>query len=175
MSRTRTVIKVVLALVLVVGLIAVVGVFFALRRARQARVEGEEATAIQMLRKINVAEVVFSNSCGGGAYAPSLASLSVPAPGTGVGFVERELGHDPAVINGYTITLIPGPVVDTAPASCNGIHAGSVVSAYFVSALPSRPGQRYFATSTAQTIMRSTRAIPLNFIGDIPPGAQPIE
>lgn len=175
MSRTRTVIKVVLALVLVVGLIAVGGVFFALRRAQQARVDGDEAVAIQSLRKINTAQVVFSNSCGGGAYAPSLTSLLVPAPGTTVGFVEPELGHDPAVINGYTMTLIPGPVIDTAPASCNGVHAGLVVSAYFVSAMPSRPGQRYFATSTAQTIMRSTRAIPPNFIGDIPPGAQPIE
>lgn len=167
------VLLVALAIIAVVGIVAAVAIPGLVR----ARAVASEAVAIGSLRAITSAEVTFSATCGGGFYAPSLARLAA-APSSGGAtmgaFVSPDLATDPAVRGGYTILLTPGPAASSAPASCNGARAGTLVETYFISASPTGvPGGRYFGANQEGTIYTSAAAIPVTQTGP-PAGATPV-
>ena len=94
-----------LIVVAIIGIIAAIAVPGLLR----ARMAGNEASAIGSLRAVNSAQATYAASCGTGFYSPSLANLSTPpARGGGVGFIGPDLGTDPSLKSGYTVTLTPG-------------------------------------------------------------------
>lgn len=142
-----------LIVVAVIGIIAAVAVP-GLLRARQS---GGEAAAVGSLRAINSAQSSYASSCGFGFYSPSLQNLGTGPGGTaGVnGFISPDLGGAVTVVkSGYQITMgsTTGPVA-TAPASCNGLAAGTVVGGYYATATPTAgAGNRAFATNTMATI-----------------------
>ena len=69
-----------LIVVAIIGIIAAIAVPNLLR----ARMLGNETSAIGSLRAVNTAQSTYAASCGGGFYAPSLASLATPPTRGGV-------------------------------------------------------------------------------------------
>ena len=133
----------------------------------QARQAGNESSAIASLRVIVSAQIVYSATCGAGTYAPSLRQLGARPTGYEP-FLTPDLSVDPAVRNGYTITMTPGPVADDSPASCNGLAAGRGVRSFFVTAAPATRGARFFATNTEAKVYASTEPIPVTLSGAPP-------
>ena len=161
-----------LIVVAIIGIIAAIAVPGLLR----ARMAGNEASAIGSLRALNSAQSTYAASCGSGFYAPTLVNLSTPPTvGGGDGFIGTDLSTDPSVKSSYTITLTAGAAAAGAPASCNGIAAGTVVSTYFISAAPpAGGGVRFFGTNQGATIYFSTAAVAVTQNG-APAGANPIQ
>ena len=161
-----------LIVVAIIGIIAAIAVPGLLR----ARMAGNEASAIGALRAVNSAQSTYAASCGSGFYAPSLANLSQP-PTTagGDGFIGPDLGTDPSIKSGYTVALTPGVAAAGAPASCNGVAAGTVVTTYFTGAAPvAGGGASFFGTNQGGTIYQAATAIVATQTG-APAGALPIQ
>ena len=161
-----------LIVVAIIGIIAAIAVPGLLR----ARMAGNEASAIGSLRAVNSAQAIYAASCGTRFYSPSLANLSTPpARGGGDGFIGPDLGTDPSLKSGYTVTLTPGAPATGAPQSCNGAQAGSVTSTYFVGASPAAgTGGRHFGTNQAGTIFQANSPVRVTQSG-APNGATPIQ
>lgn len=161
-----------LIVVAIIGIIAAIAVPGLLR----ARMAGNEASAIGSLRAVHGAQATYMASCGNGFYAPTLANLATPPTvAGGDGFIGPDLGADPSLKSGYTVTLTPGPAAAGAPASCNGAAAGAVVTTYFVSASPvAGGGSRFFGTNQGGVIFQSTEEVPIAQTG-APAGATPIQ
>ena len=141
-----------LIVVAIIGIIAAIAVP-GLLRARQS---GNEASAIGSLRAINSAQSTFAASCGNGFYSPSLTNLGT-APANGTAFISPDLGTAVSVTkSGYTVTMASSTGVSaTAPASCNGLAAGTVVQGYNATATPTAGGgTRAFGTNTTGTIFQ---------------------
>ena len=160
---------IVVAIIGIIAAIAAPGLF-------RARMAGNEASAIGSLRAINGAQATYAASCGSGFYAPTLASLATPPTvAGGDGFIGTDLGADPSIKSSYTITMTGGTAATGAPASCNGVAAGGVVSTYFVGANPNPGGgTRFFGTNQGATIYQGTTALPVTQTG-APAGATPIQ
>jgi hypothetical protein len=129
------------------------------------------------LRTINSAQAAFASSCAAGAYVTDLADLNKKPGGSSQGFISPDLSHNDVVKSGYIVTVArdaaPG-VADVSPAAC--VESTSrLVTAYFASAVPVRPGDTgtlFFATDTRGTIYRSrTGPIP----NPIPADAAPLQ
>ena len=160
---------IVIAIIGIIGAIAVPGLL-------RARMAGNEASAIGSLRALNSAQSTYAASCGSGFYAPTLVSLGTPPTvGGGDGFIGTDLSTDPSVKSSYTVTMPAGAAAAGAPASCNGIAAGTVVSTYFISAAPTAGGGvRFFGTNQGATIYFSAAAVAVTQNG-APAGANPIQ
>ena len=138
----------------------------------QARLAGNEASAIGSLRAINSAEATFAASCGKGSYAQTLADLYTPPPGAGTGFISADLFTNGVLKSGYLVNLAAnaGAVeLLAADAACNA-NAAATVSSYFAEAHPQTPGrsgQRSFATDTRASIyfLSTGTAIPVGMAG----------
>ena len=147
-----------LIVVAIIGIIAAIAVPGLLR----ARMAGNEASAIGSLRAINSSQVNYNANCASNTgYAPTLAGLVAPPTGGGQPFLSPELNDagGPPVKSGYTVTFTGAGAIATAPATCNGIAAGAVVSTYLVQGDPTAwgsSGNRHFGTSEAQTIFQET-------------------
>ena len=161
-----------LIVVAIIGIIAAIAVPGLLR----ARMAGNEASAIGSVRAVNSAQSIYAASCGGGFYAPSLANLGTPPTiAGGDGFIGPDLGTDPSLKSGYSVALTAGPAAAGAPASCNGLAVGTVVSTYFVGANPTAGGgARFFGSNQGGTIHQSTAAVAVTQTG-APVGAAPIQ
>lgn len=160
---------IVVAIIGIIAAIAAPGLF-------RARMAGNEASAIGSLRAINGAQATYAASCGSGFFAPTLASLATPPTvGGGDGFIGADLGADPSIKSSYTFTMTAGAAAAGAPASCNGVAAGGVVSTYFVGANPTPGGgARFFGTNQGATIYQGTAALPVTQSG-VPAGAAPLQ
>ncbi len=145
-----------LIVVAIIGIIAAIAIPGLLR----ARMSGNEASAIGSLRAINSGEATFAASCGSGFYAPTLVLLSTPpALGGGDGFIGFDLAADPATKSSYVVTMTAGALAAGAPASCNGIVAGAVVTTYYVGAnFTAGGGSRYFGSYQGGTIYQDVTA-----------------
>ena len=164
------VVAIVVVAVMVVARIAMPGL-------SRARITANETSTIASLRSILSAQAAFSAGCGNGFYSPSLARLGVPPPTpreAGNGFIAADLAADPVTRSGYTIVLTPGPAVATAPASCNGAPAGTLVETFFVSAAPvGQAPARFFGMNQDGTIYQSDTTVPVTFAGS-PAGGVPV-
>ena len=148
-----------LIVVAIIGIIAGIAVPGLLR----ARMSGNEASAIGSLRAINSADLNYNVNCSSNSgYAPSLANLATSPLGGGQPFISPDLNAAAGVAvakSGFDVTYTGAGAVATAPASCNGAAAGTVVSAYLAVADPTTwgsSGNRHFGTSEVQTIFQET-------------------
>jgi len=163
-------------LLMVVALLGVLSAIAApaLLRARQS---GNEASAISSLRTIVSAQYMYGASCGSGFFAPSLTALGM-APAGGSPFIGPDLGGaDIATKSSYLVTLGSSTGGDaTAPASCNGVAAGSGTSGYWATATPTAgAGSKAFGVNTLTTIYSAAQQVPLAMTNaTAPAGAVPI-
>ena len=163
-----------LIVVAIIGIIAAIAVP-GLLRARQS---GNEASAIGSLRAINSAQSTFAASCGGGFYSPTLTNLGT-APVNGTAFISPDLSTAASVTkSGYTVTMSSSlGVAAAAPASCNGLAAGTVVQGYHATATPvAGGGTRAFGTNLNATIYQATQMVALVMTDTTAPaGANPLQ
>jgi prepilin-type N-terminal cleavage/methylation domain-containing protein len=105
---------IVIAIVVVVAAIAVPSML-------RARISANETTAVSSMRAINSAQASYSASAGGGAYAPSLATLGDACPSSSTAFITADLATDPSVKSGYRHELQPASGAPNGPDDCNGM------------------------------------------------------
>jgi type IV pilus assembly protein PilA len=158
-----------LIVVAIIGIIAAIAVPGLLR----ARMSGNEASAIASLRVINSAQQNYNVNCSFNAgYAPSLANLAAPPTGGGQPFISPDLSAAAGVSvtkSGYDVTYTGANAIASAPASCNGAAAGTVVATYLAIADPvgwGTTGIRHFASSETQSIFQNTADAPFTAISN---------
>jgi type IV pilus assembly protein PilA len=137
-----------LIVVAIIGIIAAIAAPAMLRARRTAN----EAAAIGSLRALNSAESSYAAVAGKGGFAPLLATLATPCPGSTAAFISPDLSIDPAVKSGYTITMSAATVSSPGPTDCNGVPTET---AYYTTAVPvsaGLSGLRAFASSSGGAI-----------------------
>jgi prepilin-type N-terminal cleavage/methylation domain-containing protein len=156
-----------LIVVAIIGIIAAIAVPGLL----QARMSGNEASAIGSLRAINSGQAAYSTSCASGFYAVELKDLVLPPTGSNQGFISPDLKANGVTKSGYVVGMAKDAAVGTADMSpvvtCNA-SAGTPVSSYFASATPvsKGTGTRNFGTDTRGTIFfQTTAAVPNPIVG----------
>jgi type IV pilus assembly protein PilA len=163
-------------LLFVCGLIGVLSAI-ALPRLLLAKQTADAASAIGSLRTINSGELTFASTCGAGFYAPDLPTLGATPPGSNEAFVSPGLTSANAVTkSGYVIQL-SGTAFANAPASCNGLAAGSGAPGFKAAADPVVPSNgRYFATNSNASIYEHTATlwVAMPEVG-LPPVGHPLE
>ena len=122
-----------LIVVAIIGIIVAIAVP-GLLRARQS---GNEASAVASMRSINSAQSTYAAACGNGYYSPDLINLGT-APTGSMPFISPDMGGAVTVTkSGYAVTMSSSlGVAPSAPASCNGLSAGSTVQGYHATATP---------------------------------------
>lgn len=131
-----------------------------------ARIQANEASAIGSLRAIASAQAVYSGSCSGGAYAPSLESLGKPDatnPGSQP-YIYVDLARPtPFEKSGYAFRMKSVPNPDSPP-SCNGVPAGQSAVQWAVIATPisEDTGTRHFAVTHEGPVYESLSPIELS-------------
>ena len=142
-----------LIVVAIIGIIAAIAVPGLLR----ARISGNEASAIGLLRAVSSAQSTFAASCANGLYAQSLATLGT-GPSGGSAFISPDLSTGSSVLkSGYTVSMTGTSA--TGATACNG--ATALASGFHAWADPvsTSTGTRYFFTNTTGTIWQSTSSI----------------
>jgi prepilin-type N-terminal cleavage/methylation domain-containing protein len=146
-------------LLIVVALIGVIAAI-AVPQLMRARIAAMQASGVASLRAIATGQANFAGTCGGGAYATSLADLALPPPGSSAGFISPDLNTNGTVKSGYALALVrnaaPG-TVDVLTPACNGA-ASPRANAFFASAVPTLNSMLYLATDTPGTIYFDTVA-----------------
>jgi prepilin-type N-terminal cleavage/methylation domain-containing protein len=162
-----------LIVVAIIGIIAAIAVPGLLR----ARMSGNEASAIGSLRAINSAQSTYASSCAQGNYATTLAALVTPPVANGQAFISPDLGTDPTVKSGYTVTLGVGGTAATSGVTSCHTTAVAVFPGYTGTADPvsSSTGTRFFATDNRGTIFFANGAAVVAATAAIPAGALPIQ
>jgi type IV pilus assembly protein PilE len=150
--------------------VAIVGILASISMAIyfHARIQGNEASAIATLGAVNQGQFAFSQACGNQHYAATLASLAVPLPATGSGFLSPDLATDPIVKAGYQFVMTGTPL-SLEDKSCTG---EPLLEHYSVSADPLRPGLsgvRYFGTNAERVIFADAAT----FAGNMPDTGAP--
>lgn len=151
-------------LLIVMAIIAVVAAI-GMAGYRNARVRGNETSALASLTAINQAQFAYAHTCGNGRFAPTLADLGTPVPTTGHGFLSNDLTlADPVTKSGYRIVLA-GTEDPDAKRSCTGKEG--LLQGYQVTADPMHPGItgiRYFGTNTDRVVYSDS----VPFTGEMP-------
>jgi prepilin-type N-terminal cleavage/methylation domain-containing protein len=131
---------------------------------RSVRIRGGEAAAIGTLDTINRAQFAYMQACGNQRYAPTIASLGAPVPGSGSPFLSPDLSEsDPLVKAGYRFQMSGDVIPDAAP-SCTGADP---VAGYALTADPVSPGVtglRSFGTNADRVIFEDAAS----FTGNMP-------
>ncbi len=138
-------------LLIVIAIIGIIGAI-AIPSMLRARRTANEAAAVGSLRALNSAESSYAAVAGKGGFAPLLATLATPCPGSTAAFISADLSIDPAVKSGYTITLAAATGSAPGPTDCNGVVTET---AYYTTAVPvsaGLSGLRAFASSGGGSI-----------------------
>jgi hypothetical protein len=129
------------------------------------------------LRAINSAQAAFASSCAAGGYVTDLADLNKKPGGSSQGFISPDLNHNDVVKSGYIVSVArdaASGVTEVSSAACVELTS-RLVSSYFASAVPVKPGETgtlFFATDKRGTIYRS-RMGPIP--NPIPADAEPLQ
>ena len=138
---------------------------------------GNEASAIGSLRAINSAQAAFASSCAAGGYVTDLADLNEKPNGSIQGFISPDLSHNDVMKSGYIVSAArdaASGVTEVSSAACVELTS-PLVSSYFASAVPVKPGETgtlFFATDTRGRIYRSRMGPMPN---PIPADAEPLQ
>jgi prepilin-type N-terminal cleavage/methylation domain-containing protein len=146
-------------LIIVVALIGII-VSVAIPGWLNARVTGNETSAVTALRAINNAEASYASVCGDGAYAVLFPTLGVAPPGSSLGFLSPDLtGSDAPVKSGYRFSLAPGAGASPGRPDCHGVETQTAYYATAVPATPGSSGTRGFATSQERDIWQGAGGV----------------
>ncbi len=139
----------------IIGIIAGITIPSVLR----ARMNGNGTSAVASVRAIVDAEATYSVAAARGGYAPTLAQLATPCPGSLQGFISPDLSSDPSVKNGYVIGVIASSSSVPGPIDCN---AQPTQTGYYVTAVPTQTGttgSRAFAAANGRGIFFSSNGV----------------
>lgn len=159
-----------LIVVVIIGVLAAIGI----PGLRNARMTGQEASAVVSLKAINGAQVIYAASCGHNAYAVQFSVLGTPPPGGTTAYLSADLGlmASPQV-NGYFFALSAGAGDRPGSMDCSG---NLTHSTYYATAVPlsfGSTGTKSFATNASNTIWQvSAAAAPTEPFG---PPAIPVQ
>ena len=153
-------------LLIVVAIISIIAAV-AVPNLMKSKQSGNEVSAATSLQAISKAQVMYSVSCGGGAYAAVLTTLGTPSPGTTEAYLSPDLAGSAAPTKaGYAFTMTPGAGAAPGPNDCNGT---ATTTTYYATAVPQTFGQtgsRSFAVNAAGTVwMNNTAAAPTEPFG----------
>ena len=116
----------------------------------RARGAAQSSSAVGTMRVINSAQLSYAITCGFGFYSPDFQTLAKLPPGAVEAFLPPELGTGPTFVkSGYTFSMA-GTAVAGAPATCNGLSAGTAVPGYAAVADQmdiAAPQGRFFGTN----------------------------
>ncbi len=158
-----------LDMLFVCGLIGVLSCM-ALPRLLLAKQAAYQSSAIASLRSINSAQLTFALTCGGGFYAPDLTALAAPPPGSTDAFISPDLGVANVVIKSQYTIQVATIAYAGAPASCNGVAAGTASQGFVGVADPTEAGNnRFFAINASSTIWEHT----VTLLGIMPEAGDP--
>jgi type IV pilus assembly protein PilA len=140
----------------IIGIIAAI----AMPRLLQAKQAAGAASALGSMRAINSAELTFALTCGSGFYAPNLTTLGTAPAGSNEAFITMSLsGADTITKSGYVLRLQAVPF-ESAPATCNGLEAGSAGQGFRAGADPVESGNpRYFAVNASGFIYEDSKTL----------------
>ncbi len=136
---------IVVAIISIIAAIAVPGMM-------RARMGGNEVSATQSLKVVNLAQVSYSSGCGNQGFAASFPVLATPPPGTTEPFISADLAADTPIKAGYTFTLAPGAGAAVGQNDCNGT---ATQTNYYATAVPQTfgsTGGKSYATNASNTI-----------------------
>ena len=137
----------------------------------RARGVAQSASAVATLRVVNSGQLSYAVTCGSGFYSPSFVNLGVPPPGAVTAFLPPELSSGMAFTKqGYSYRMQGSPLAG-APASCNGLPAGSAAPGYAAAADPldGVANPHYYATNADGTIYLH----PTTMYGSMPESGPP--
>jgi len=143
----------------------------------KARGAAQSSSALGSLRVVNSGELSFAITCGLGFYSPDLLTLGVPPPGSAEGFLPDEMTKAPTFIKaGYNFSLA-GTALAGAPASCNGLPAGTASPGYATIADPLDPSTaRFFGTNSDGVIYQHSASLAATMPeSGGPPAGRPIQ
>ncbi len=150
------------ALIDMIFVTGVIGLLMSIAMPRliMAKQSAGAASAIGSMRAIGSAQLTFALTCGGGFYAPTLTTLGTPPPTSHESFISANLGAADTVVKaGYTIQMTATPFA-AAPASCNGLAAGSTGQAWVAGADPTDVSNtRFFATNANNIIFEDNGSL----------------
>lgn len=151
---------IVVAIISIIAAIAVPGLL-------RARMSGNETSAIASLRTTSTAQIMYSASCGAGAYASGYVVLGTPPVAGSEPFISADLGMVAAPQKaGYNFTLAPGAGSVAGPNDCLGT---ATITAWYGTAIPQTfgtTGTRSFAVNTGNTVWQNfTAAAPTEPFG----------
>jgi len=143
----------------------------------RARGSAYEASTIGSLRAIHSAQTLYSVSCAGGFFAPSIPWLATLPAGSQKPFIGPEFKLDTFVRQRYTLRFTRGTVAASAPATCNGLAKSLAANTYFMAAdlaVVAQGMSRYFGVNSSGVIFQSTIRVPVTQTGAPPAPAKPI-
>lgn len=154
-----------LTVMAIVAIVAAIG----MAGYRNAKVRGNETSAVASLTAINQAQAAFAQVCGNGHFAPTLAALGTPVSASGEPFLSADLTlSDPIAKSGYVFVLSGTAAPDAKP-SCIGVIP---VAGYQVTADPLTPGAtglRFFGSNADRILYEDTGT----FAGNMPETGAP--
>ena len=158
-----------LELMIVLAILAILlGVAFTEYRGLEAK--GNEASALEAVRSISVAQWQFALTCGRTKYATTLEGLARPVPQTGHAFLSPDLGQPNGFEHsGYRIQMAAKPI-DGADPACNG---APVADGYAATADPLKPhvtGDIFYGVNADRLIFRDADK---TLTGDMPESGAP--
>jgi type IV pilus assembly protein PilA len=115
----------------------------------RARGAAQVSSALGTIRTVNSAQLSYAITCGLGFYSPDFPTLAVKPPSATEAFLGPELASGPTFVkSGYNFSMA-GTAVSGAPATCNGLGAGSAATGYAVvgDPLDPPPNPRYFGSN----------------------------
>ena len=154
-----TLIELLLVIVIVAVLLSIsMGLY------RNTRLRAGESAAIAALEAINQAQFAYMQTCGHQRYAPTLASLGTPTPGTGTAYLSPDLTTGDEVVKSGYVFRMAGTAVTDGSLTCTG---AAPLASYQLTADPTAPGVtggRYFGTNTDRAIFEDLET----FAGNMP-------
>ena len=145
---------IVVAIISIIAAIAVPGLL-------RSRMTANETSAAIALRTTAASQVLYSTSCGNGAFAATYLILGTPPPGSNDAFVGADLGATATPIKaGYNFALGPGTGSQAGPNDCNG---AATITSYYATAVPQTfgtSGSRSFAVNSGNVVFELNAATP---------------
>lgn len=140
--------------------VAIIGILagIAIPSLMQARISGNEASAIGSIRAIISAETDY-NSLNRG-YAADLGVLALTCPGSTVPFIGSDLRLNGINKNGYTFSVVNGNLSVAGPNDCNGT---ATRTGFYATARPltiGATGFRGFAANAQGAVWEDTSGAP---------------
>jgi prepilin-type N-terminal cleavage/methylation domain-containing protein len=145
---------IVVAIISIIAAIAVPGLL-------RSKMTANETSAAIALRTTAASQVLYSTSCGNGAFAATYLILGTPPPGSNDAFVGADLGASATPTKaGYNFAMSPGAGSAAGPNDCNG---AATITSYYATAVPvtfGTSGSRSFAVGPGNVVWQLSAATP---------------